>query len=140
MKPIDKTKEILVLRKKDSNCEDISYLSDRPDIQIITVETEKEATFMMYKHPGISTVLINTDLAHDNGYYTSMKIRSINPSVPIILLVNYSNFESMRLALMVGSTQVLKKPVSPAEMEAVVIKYSNDYQHQIQNVGKEDIT
>jgi two-component SAPR family response regulator len=74
-------------------------------------------------------VLIDSDLKEINGYDITLKIREINTSIPIILLVNFSSIASLRLSNMVGCSQLLQNPVPPEELETIVLKHLHEFEN-----------
>jgi DNA-binding NtrC family response regulator len=64
--------------------------------------------------------MINADLPGLNGFDTAIEIRKLSPGIPIILLVNYVNTDSIRLSILTDCTRMLQNPVDPDDLETVV--------------------
>ncbi|MEI8006714.1 MAG: response regulator [Bacteroidota bacterium] len=117
---------ILVSRKAGMELNDIALLLERNDISILMAETGPETIKQFCNHQETDMVLISVDLPTINGFDTTLMIRQLNKDIPIILFINYSNHESLRLATMVGCSGVIQNPVDPEEMLGLVVKYLNE--------------
>ncbi|MFZ4564121.1 MAG: response regulator [Bacteroidales bacterium] len=114
---------ILVSRKAGAELNDIALLLERNDIKILMAESGPETIKQFCNHPETDLVLINADLPTINGFDTTLMIRQLNKDIPIILFINYSNHDSLRLATMVGCTRILQNPVDPDELDTIVEQY-----------------
>lgn len=115
--------KILIARKQGTDTRDISLILGRSDIEMLMADNGQEAIRIFISHPEIKMVLINSDLPMMNGFDATYKIRETDKDIPIILLVNYSNRDSLHLATLVGCSQVLQNPVDPEAFEHLITKY-----------------
>jgi CheY-like chemotaxis protein len=90
---------ILIAREKPDRDHDLSALLLNKNISLIRVESGTEALSVFRTNPAIALAIINADLSLLNGYETSLKIRKLSPTIPIILFVNYVNTDSIRLSI-----------------------------------------
>ena len=114
---------ILIVRKKLSADNDLAVILLNKNMTVIQVESGSEALQVFQVNPAISLALINADLPGLNGFDTTLEIRKLSPTVPIILFFNYVNADSIRLSILVGCTRILQNPVDPDEMETIVEQY-----------------
>ncbi len=114
---------ILIAREKPDRDHDLAALLLNKNISLIRVETGIEALSVFRTNPAIALAMINADLSLLNGYETSLKIRKLSPTIPIILFVNYVNTDSIRLSILAGCTRILQNPVNPEELETIVEQY-----------------
>ncbi len=114
---------ILIAREKLGADNDLAGLMLNKHITLIRVESGIEALKVFQNNPAIALALINADLPGLNGFDTSLEIRSLSPTLPIILFLNYVNIESIRLSTLTGCTRMLQNPVDPDELETIVEQY-----------------
>ncbi len=111
---------ILIVREKLGDDIDLTALLLNKNISLIRVESGTEALSVFQTNPAIALAMINADLPGLNGYDTALEIRKLSPGIPIILLVNYVNTDSIRLSILVGCTRILQNPVDPDELNTIV--------------------
>ncbi|MEI7725891.1 MAG: response regulator, partial [Bacteroidota bacterium] len=114
---------ILIAREKPGADNDLAVLLLNKRITVIRVESGSEALRVFQTNPAISLVMINAELPGLNGFYTTVEIRKVSPTVPVILFVNYVNIESIRLSILTGCTRILQNPVDPDELDTIVEQY-----------------
>ncbi len=123
-----KKRTVLLARKKTFGHEDIDGLLKSCDLNLLLTESGLETVEFLNKRSDIGLVLINSDLDDCNGYLTTMILREFDATIPIILLANYVNHDSLKLAAQTGCTRLLQNPVEQAELAAIVLKYLNEVQ------------
>lgn len=114
---------ILIAREKLDEETDLTVLLQNINISVIRVESGTEALSVCRSNPSISLAMIDADIPGLNGFDTTMQIRKLQPTIPIILFVNYVNIDSIRLSILVGCTRMLQNPVDPDELETIVEQY-----------------
>lgn len=131
--PLDKsqigTNKILIARNLGTGNKDISLLMQRSDIEVLMASSGQKAISLMKDHSDFRMAVFSADLDGLNGFDTTLLARSLNPGLPIILLVNYSNRETINLAVLVGCDQVLQNPVQPLAFEVLVDKFISNVHH-----------
>lgn len=123
------TNKILIARSEGAGKDDISLLLKRTDVEVLMAATGQEAISLLNEHPDCRMAVFSADLEDLNGYDTTILARSLNPGLPIILLVNYSNRETINLAAMVGCDQVLQNPIEPETFEVLLDKFLSPVNH-----------
>jgi CheY-like chemotaxis protein len=121
--------KILIARNKGTGNEDISLLLKRNDLEVLMASSGQEAMSLMKDHPDFRMAVLSADLEGLNGFDTTLLARSLNPNLPIILLVNYSTRETINLAAMVGCDQVLQNPIEPKTFEVLLDKFLSPVLH-----------
>ncbi|MEI7727204.1 MAG: response regulator [Bacteroidota bacterium] len=116
---------ILIVRKKSATQRDLTSLRFNDHLQFITAESGYEAIRLLRDHLETTLVLINADLPGMNGFDTTFQIRKISYEIPVILLANQGNTESVSLSKLYGCSRLLQSPVDPAELDRVVTGYLN---------------
>lgn len=122
---------VLIVRRKENSSHDLDLLKKRNDLILIMAETGAEAVKLCRIHPEISLVVISPDLPGMNGFDTTLSIRELKIELPIVLLINYSNHESIRLATMVGCNRIVQNPVNPEEMSSIVTHSLKEYRQEV---------
>jgi CheY-like chemotaxis protein len=116
---------ILVVRKKSATQRDLTCLRFNDHLHFITAESGYEAIRLLRDHLETRLVLINAELPGMNGFDTTFQIRKISSEIPVILLANQGNSESVRLSKLYGCSRLLQLPIDPAELDSVVGGYLN---------------
>jgi CheY-like chemotaxis protein len=111
---------ILIAREKLANDSDLAGLILNKNISLLRAESGPEALLALQKNPALSLAMINADLPGLNGFDTAIEIRKLSPGIPIILLVNYVNTDSIRLSILTDCTRMLQNPVDPDELNTIV--------------------
>ena len=111
---------ILIAREKLGDDSDLAGLMQNNNIDLVRVESGNEALLALQTNPAISLAMITADLPGLNGFDTALEIRKLSPGIPIILLVNYVNADSIRLSILTDCTRMLQNPVDPDDLETVV--------------------
>ncbi len=96
-----------------------------PDFSVVTTDSGHEAIRLIREEGDFFVVFLFADLQDLNGYETALTIRQLYQDLPIILLVHYNNLQSLRLATMVGCTQLLQLPLDEEEMLMITRKHLN---------------
>ena len=118
---------VLLARKTAFGNENTDFLFQMTDLTLLLTESGLETVNLLTNRNDIGLVLINSDLDDYNGYVTTMMLRKLDETIPIILLSNYVNHDSLRLAALTGCTQLIQNPITRTEIEAIVMKYMNEY-------------
>jgi len=114
---------ILIAREKLANDSDLAGLILNKNISLLRAESGAEALLVLQTNPALSLAVINADLPGMNGFDTALEIRKLSPGIPIILLVNYVNTDSIRLSILTECTRMLQNPVDPDDLETIVEQY-----------------
>lgn len=114
---------ILLVREYFKPGPDVSLLARRDHLRFLTASSGSEAIDLIAEHPELDLILVDSNLKDTDGYQLTSHIRQINAEIPIILINNYSTLESLRLAVLVKCTELIKSPVPPEELEAIVNRY-----------------
>ena len=114
---------ILIAREKLGDDSDLAGLLLNKNIALVRVQSGTEALLAMQTNPDISLAMINADLPDLNGFDTALEIRKLSPTIPLILLVNYVNADSIRLSILTDCTRMLQNPIDPDDLETIVDQY-----------------
>lgn len=82
-----------------------------------------ELRLLLHVHPRVDFVIFSSDLPGLENLIPVKNIRENYPSIPILLLMNSINIETMRLANIMGCSEVIKDPVSARELDLILSKY-----------------
>jgi DNA-binding NtrC family response regulator len=114
---------ILIARQKPGEEKDLAVLLQNKNISVIRVESGSDALSVCLSNPSLSLAMIDADIPGLNGFETTLQIRKLSSTIPIVLFLNYGNLDSIRLAILVGCTRILQNPVDPAELDTIVNQY-----------------
>jgi len=92
-------------------------------VKIMTSENVADALVLCALHPEINMLLVSAGLAGLTEFEVIRELRKQNPSLPIILLSHYLNLPAMRLATLLGCSEILQTPLSQGTFEGILHKY-----------------
>lgn len=95
-------------------------------VKIMTSKNVSEVLFLCKQNPEINIVLVTAALAGLTEFEVIRELKRQNPLLPIILLSNYLNIPAMRLATMLGCSEILQTPLGPGTLEGILHKYLNN--------------
>jgi two-component system response regulator HydG len=84
--------------------------------QTVEVEDGSEAIFQVQNKP-FDCILMDVRMANIGGIEALNEIKSINPSIPIIIMTAYSSVDTAVQAMKSGAYDYLTKPLNFDELE-----------------------
>lgn len=89
----------------------------------------QEMDLMMTHRPDLDFIIFSSALPGINGYDSLATIRSQYRDLPIVLMMNTLNIESLRLATLLGFNEILQEPVGTEELDSLLSKYQHEINH-----------
>ncbi len=114
---------VLIFQNQENHNLSTVLKSGTESINIITSANAEETLRLFALHPEINMVMVSADLAGLTEFEVIRALRKQNPAIPIILLSNYLNLPAIRLANLLGCSEILQTPVSPPTLQGIMKKY-----------------
>lgn len=112
----------------------ILIVDDEPDIraelaeyfayrgyQVTEAENGPEALAKFRAEP-CDAVISDIKMSRGTGTELVMRLRAVDPSVPVILITGHYSASDLEEGLEAGATTILKKPIELGELDALVAK------------------
>lgn len=93
---------------------------------LLVTGTGEETIRLFNQQIHIALILLPIDLQGMDAFETVSRIRQTDASVPVILLSTYVTFNTIKLALETGCTEILQTPVDRCTLEGIIFKYVNN--------------
>ncbi|MFH1121618.1 MAG: PAS domain S-box protein [Bacteroidota bacterium] len=108
--------------------DDTSYLLlmttlKKRKVGIMRAETGSEAVELIKKHENIRMVLMDVKMPEMNGLEATRIIKSLKPSLPVIIQTAYAFSDDIDEAFAVGCDEYLSKPIASDQLNQIYIKY-----------------
>lgn len=118
-----KMKKILVIDDSPINLNLIEAIfSKRPEIQIVTATTGKQA-IEEAQNQQFELIFLDIHLPDINGNEVTQKLRGSGINTPIIALTADATLENKNLCLEAGCTEFITKPVGVNELLSITRQY-----------------
>ncbi len=113
--------QILII---DDDLDTREFLKDFFELRKCIVFTAHSgaAGISMVKKEKPEIVLLDIKMEGMNGLDTLKKIKSINPSIKVVMVTVASDNENRQKAIELGADDFIKKPLNPSYLEGVVCK------------------
>lgn len=116
---------ILVAEDEITNFIYIREVLKKFDFTIIHAENGKEALRYFKENKDIDLVLMDIKMPIMDGYETTLAIREISSTVPIIAITAYAMAEDESQALAAGCNEYISKPASKQKLYDLIFQYLN---------------
>lgn len=107
----DELIKLLVIEEDDVNYEYIRFLFSQLNFELIRAVNGAQALELFEKEKGLRTILIDLKISDIGRYDIVMKIRDIDPVIPIIVQTDFALPGDKEMALKAGCTEYLTKPI-----------------------------
>ncbi len=95
-------------------------------VEIIHTQTAGKAIELIRKNVKIDLILMDIQLPDYSGIQASEIIRSINPTIPIVIQTAYAFDSYMKKSQEIGCNDFILKPIEPQQLIDVVKKFLHD--------------
>lgn len=117
-------KTILVAEDEEINFLYIkALLSDNSNFKILHAINGQDAIDLFKENTNIDLVLMDIKMPILNGFEAALKIKTINPKIPIIALTAYSTIEDRNKSLKNGCDEFISKPFEKEKFYSLLDKY-----------------
>ncbi|MCL4483110.1 MAG: PAS domain S-box protein [Bacteroidetes bacterium] len=116
-------KTILVAEDEESNFVLLKYLLIKLDLQILHARDGQEAVELCSAHPEISLVLMDIKMPRLNGLEASIKIKELDPKLPVIAQSAFALQGDIDKAFESGCDGYLVKPVNKEKLFTLLEKF-----------------
>lgn len=121
--PGDQIVTVLVAEDDEASYELINMYLDKSRFRLLRTETGAATVDIMIGHPEVSLILMDIKMHSMDGLEATQKIRSFNPSVPIIAQTAFALPGDKERALKAGCNEYLTKPYNKSTLTALIDKY-----------------
>lgn len=117
-------KTILIAEDEEVNFLYIkALLSNNSNFEILHAINGQIAIDLFKKNTNINLVLMDLKMPVLNGFEAALKIKAINPKIPIIALTAYSTAEDKKKSLDSGCDEFMSKPFEKEKFYLLLDKY-----------------
>ena len=117
---------ILVVEDEDYNYLYIEEVLLDLQVNILHAKSGKEAVELSKKHPDIQLILMDIKLPDFNGFEALKQIKTILPNVPAIAQTAYALSGDKEIALEMGFTDYIAKPIDDIELVSKVQQFISE--------------
>ncbi len=116
-------KKILIVEDDESSFVFLKHLFNKTNITILYATNGSIAIKLYQEYPDIDLILMDLNLPEVSGYDATIKIKKINPALPIIALTAFNSEETEEECQKIGFDKFLTKPYN----EEIILKTVNDF-------------
>ncbi|MBQ2744400.1 MAG: response regulator [Lachnospiraceae bacterium] len=124
---------ILIVDDEKIERKGVSFLIKQMDVECELTETVNGQEALEWLEENEADILLtDVKMPHMDGIdlIRSIKEKNINPKMKIIIISGYSDFEYAKLAVKLGVSDYLLKPVDPKEFEPAMRKIMDDIDNE----------
>lgn len=110
-------------------------LSIRPDTEIFEASTIAEAQQLTLQHPDLRLCLLDIHLGHENGLQGLSQLKTIAPSLAVVVVSSEDSFQAVSLALDAGAMGFIPKSSSPEDLPPALLRVLNGEVYIPSNIG-----
>lgn len=114
----------LLLADHPEHANNFDHLSGRKNITFIQASNAGEALLLGEKYHDADLVLVSADLEGMRDFDTVRELVNQHRERPVILLSNYINLSTIKLAGLLGCRDVLKSPVDDSSLFSLLNSYA----------------
>ena len=114
-----------------------SMLEDLGLSQSLLMASDGQEMLEAVRSASPDVAFVDIKMPRLNGLDAIEKARALSPATRWVILTSHSSFEFARRALQLGVTEYLLKPVSPAELSAVIDRLSRETRSDLLRLNDE---
>ncbi|MFP4025057.1 MAG: transporter substrate-binding domain-containing protein [Thiohalospira sp.] len=116
-------KTILIAEDEESNYKFLEMLLKNKGLKLLHASTGNETIEICKKNNNIDLILMDIKMPGMNGLEATMKIKQLNPNIPIIIQTAYAMHDDERLSLQAGCDGYIAKPIKKEKLLTIISKW-----------------
>ena len=116
-------KTILIAEDEESNYRFLEMLLNNKGLKLLKANNGNEAVEMFKTNKDIDLILMDIKMPGMNGLEATMKIKEINPSIPIIIQTAYAMQNDEKISSDAGCDDYISKPINKEKLIKLINKW-----------------